>query len=116
MTTSRQKAVGSAAERKVAAMLGGHRVGMDGGPVDVVVPGHMTVQVKNLKAIPSTKALMAMLEAMPWGETYLRSVVVIERAGRGRRGLRTITFDLDEWVQWHGSLDTEGDAGEGDSS
>jgi len=100
MTTSRQKAVGSAAERRVAALLGGVRVGMDGGPVDVVVPGYANVQVKNVKSIPSLRECVGYLEAMP--TDLLRATVVVERAGQGRRGLRTITFDLDEWIAWHG--------------
>jgi hypothetical protein len=60
MTTSRQKAVGSAAEREVAALLGGQRV-YGYGPIDVIVTGYSALQVKNVLAIracrPSMKAL-----------------------------------------------------------
>ena len=105
MTTSRQKAVGSAAERRVAALLGGVRVGMNGGPVDVIVPGYASVQVKNVKTLPSLRECVGHLEAMPVG--LLRATVVIERAGSGHRGLRTITFLLDEFVAWHGSSEEE---------
>lgn len=101
MTTSRQKAVGSACERMVADLLGGVRVGMDGGPVDVLVGAYAQLQVKNLATLPSLHAVRRMLEAMPAGER-MRGVVVVERAGQGRRGSRTITFDLDDWAAWHG--------------
>ena len=103
MTTSKQKAVGSAAERQVAQLVGGVRVGMDGGPVDVIVAGYMNVQVKNVKTLPSLAGVARMIDLMP--DDVLRAVVVIERAGKGRRGVRTITFDLDAWVEWHGSRD-----------
>ena len=101
MTTSRQKAVGSAAERRVAALLHGRRVGMDGGPVDVIVDDYLSIQVKNLATLPSLAAVEAMLEAMEDISDRLRCVVVLQRAGSGRKGVRTITFDLDEWVEWH---------------
>jgi len=101
MTTSRQKAVGSAAERRVAALLHGRRVGMDGGPVDVIVDDYLSIQVKNVATMPSLGAIDAMLEAMDNVSDRLRAVIVLQRAGSGRKGVRTITFDLDEWVEWH---------------
>jgi hypothetical protein len=104
MTTSKQKAIGSAAERRIAALLGGVRVGMDGGPVDVIVGDYLSVQVKNVKGLPSLREAVGYIEAMPVGR--LRAAVVVERAGSGRRGLRTITFDLDEWITWHGGPDS----------
>lgn len=100
MTTSRQKAIGSAAERAVAAALDGRRVGMDGGPVDVIVDGYLDVQVKACKALPSLAAILGYLEAIPQGDR-LRSVVVVTRPGAGHRAVRTITFDLDEFAEWH---------------
>ena len=107
MTTSKVKAVGSAAEREVADMLGGIRVGQDGGPVDVKVGGYLALQVKKVSTQPSLVAIRGMLEAMPsWDMLHqralLRGVVVIQRAGQGRRGSRTITFDLDDYAAWHG--------------
>jgi hypothetical protein len=102
MTTSRQKAAGSAAERQVAKLLGGVRVGMDGGPVDVKVAGYLDVQVKCVKALPSLLAVGAMLTRMDAASPLLGAVVVIQRSGSGRRGSRTITFDLDDWAAWHG--------------
>ncbi len=80
MTTSRSKAIGSAAERIVAAALHGERVGMNGGPVDVLVDGY--------------------LEAIPKGDR-LRACVVVTRPGQGHKAIRTITFDLDEFSSWH---------------
>lgn len=100
MTTSRQKAAGSAAERVVAAALGGERVGMDGGKVDVYVEGYLDVQVKAVKTLPSLAAIIAMIEAIPVSDR-LRAAVVVTRPGVGHRAIRTITFDLDEWVGWH---------------
>ena len=99
--SSRSKIVGSAAERVVAAALGGVRVGQDGGPVDVFVEGYLDVQVKTRKALPSLVAIMGYLEAMPKQER-LRAVVVITRPGSGQRAIRTITFDLDDFADWHG--------------
>jgi len=106
MTTSPQKAIGSRAERQIAELLGGVRVGMDGGPVDVIVGDYLAVQVKNVKSLPSLAEVRRYIAAMGTSEPAiplpLRACVVIERAGQGRRGLRTITFDLDEWAEWHG--------------
>ena len=101
MTTSRQKAIGSAAERSVAYALDGRRVGMDGGPVDVIVDGYMDVQVKAVKTLPSLAAVLGYLAAIPKGER-LRSVAVVTRPGPGKKAIRTITFDLDEFAAWHG--------------
>lgn len=101
MTTSRQKAAGSAAERVVAHALDGERVGQFGGPVDVIVDGYLDIQVKTLKALPSLAAILGYLDAMPKGER-LRAAVVVTRPGVGHRSVRTITFDLDEFADWHG--------------
>lgn len=100
MTTSRQKAIGSAAERAIAKQLDGIRVGMDGGPVDVVVGDYLAIQVKALSSLPSMREVDHLLRLVP-RDPRLRAVVIIERAGRGSRGVRTITFDLDEWAEWH---------------
>lgn len=102
MTTSRQKAIGSAAERAVAAALDGRRVGMDGGPVDVIVDGYLDVQVKTVRSLPSLAAVTGYIEAIPKGER-LRACVVVSRPGSGKRAVRTITFDLDEFREWHGA-------------
>jgi hypothetical protein len=101
VTTSRQKAIGSAAERAVAYALDGRRVGMDGGPVDVIVEGYLDVQVKCVKALPSLAAVIGYLEAIP-DRDRLRACVVVTRPGQGRKAIRTITFDLDEFASWHG--------------
>jgi hypothetical protein len=100
VTTSRQKAIGSEAERRIAGLLGGQRVGQLGGPVDVIVGDYLDVQVKSLRTLPSLKAVVGMLEAMPQRDS-LRCVVVQDRPGPGKRATRTITFDLDEWAEWH---------------
>lgn len=101
MTTSRQKAIGSAAERAVAYALDGRRVGMDGGPVDVIVEGYLDVQVKAVRSLPSLAAVVGYINAIP-GRERLRACVVVSRPGQGRKAVRTITFDLDEFAQWHG--------------
>jgi len=89
------------AERAVAYALDGRRVGQDGGPVDVIVEGYLDVQVKCVKALPSLAAVIGYLEAIP-DRDRLRACVVVTRPGQGRRAIRTITFDLDEFAQWHG--------------
>jgi hypothetical protein len=100
VTTSRSKAIGSAAERAVAAALDGTRVGMDGGPVDVIVEGYLDVQVKAVRSLPSLAAVIGYLEAIPRRDR-LRACVVVTRPGSGKRAVRTITFDLDEFASWH---------------
>lgn len=100
MTTSRSKAIGSAAERAVAVALDGRRVGMDGGPVDVIVDGYLDVQCKAVRTLPSLAAVIGYLDAIPKGDR-LRACVAVTRPGPGHRGVRTITFDLDEFARWH---------------
>lgn len=100
MTTSRSKAIGSAAERAVAAALDGRRVGMDGGPIDIIVEGYLDVQVKAVRSLPSLAAVIGYLEAIPKGDR-LRACVVVTRPGPGRKAVRTITFDLDQFAEWH---------------
>lgn len=100
MTTSRQKAVGSAGERRVAGMLGGRRVGQDGGPVDVVVDGYLSLQVKTVQRLPSLTVCRRHIDAIPKGE-HIRASVIVERAGQGRVGRKFIVMDLDEFSEWH---------------
>jgi len=100
MTTSHAKAVGSEAERTVARIVGGSRVGMDGGPIDVIVGDYLALQVKSLRTMPSMTEVRKYLDAIP--QTHrLRGAVVQDRPGKGVRSRRTITFDLDEWAEWH---------------
>jgi hypothetical protein len=100
VTTSRSKAAGSAAERLVAHVLDGERVGQLGGPVDVIVEGYLDLQVKTLRSLPSFAAILKMLDAIPPSER-LRGAVVVSRPGTGKRAVRTITFDLDDFATWH---------------
>lgn len=92
MTSSRSKATGSAAERAVAQALDGIRVGMDGGPVDVVLPDCADLQVKAVKSPPSLAAVVGYIETIPRRDDRLRACVVVSRPGPGRKALRTITF------------------------
>jgi len=101
MTTSRQKAIGSAAERLVAAKLGGSRRGWDYGPVDVEA-GNLQLQVKVLTIQPSLNAIRAMIDRIPYDETMLRGAVIGTRPGAGGRVRWSIVFDLDEYAQWYG--------------
>ena len=101
MTTSRQKAIGSAAERVVAAKLGGSRKGWDYGPVDVEA-GNLQLQVKVLTIQPSLNAIRAMIDRIPYDETMLRGAVIGTRPGAGGRVRWSIVFDLDEYAQWYG--------------
>ena len=73
---------------------------MDGGPVDVIVGDYLDVQVKCLRTLPSMSAVRGMLDAIP-ERGALRCVVVQDRPGPGKRAVRTITFDLDEFAEWH---------------
>lgn len=92
VTSSRSKATGSAAERAVAQALDGIRVGMDGGPVDVVLPDCADLQVKAVKSPPSLAAVVGYIETIPRRDDRLRACVVVSRPGPGRKALRTITF------------------------
>lgn len=100
MTTTRSKAIGSAAERYVAGMVGGRRIGQALGPVDVTVDGYLDLQVKALGVAPSLPAIRRALAAMPPGK--LRGVVVLSRPGAGHPAEVTVTFDFREFSQWHG--------------
>ncbi len=80
--------------------MGGQRVGMDGGPVDVIVGDYLALQVKSVRRMPSMTDVRKYLDAIP--PTHrLRGAVVQDRPGSGQRARRTITFDLDEWADWH---------------
>lgn len=110
MTTSRAKAAGSAAERRVAGLLGGVRVGHLGGPVDVRLGEYLDVQVKALRTLPSLNEIGAMLDAMevehtPEAAQRLRAAAIIHRPGRGKRARSFIAFDLEEYAEWHGGRD-----------
>jgi hypothetical protein len=100
VTTSRQKAIGSAAERIVAAKLGGIRKGWDYGPVDVEA-GNLQLQVKALTVQPSLNAIRAMIERIPRDSTMLRGAVIANRPGPGQRVKWSIVFDLDEYAEWY---------------
>lgn len=100
VTTSHQKAVGSAGERRVAGMLGGRRVGMDGGPIDVIVDGYLSVQVKTVAHLPSLAVCKKHIDAIPAGD-HIRASVIVERPGSGRIGRKFIVMDLDEFSEWH---------------
>ena len=102
MTTSKQKAAGSEAERYVARKIGGQRL-YGYGPVDVS-NGSMDVQVKAVSIAPSLNAVRKYIADMP-EQGKLRAAVVIERPGAAFRARRTITFDFDEWCEWYGSAE-----------
>ena len=106
MTTSRQKAAGSAAERDVARLLRGRRV-MTYGPVDVVAEPY-AVQVKATTIPLSLNAARGCIERIPYDPSALRAFVQISRPGRGGRTQRLIVFDLDEFAQWHTGGETGG--------
>lgn len=101
MTTSRSKAVGSQAEREVAYRFkNGRRVGMDGGPVDVIAePFYLQVKC-TFRALSMNKIREALVK-MPAGN-HLRGVVTVSRPGMGFKAQRSITFDLDEFTEWYG--------------
>jgi hypothetical protein len=106
VTTSYQKAVGSAGERRVAGMLGGRRVGMDGGPVDVVVDGYLNIQVKTVAHLPSLNVCRKHIDAIAKGD-HIRASVIVERPGSGRIGRKFIVMDLDEFADWHSGANDE---------
>jgi hypothetical protein len=106
MTTSRAKAKGSAAERRVAKMMGGVRVGQDGGPVDVVVPDLAVIQVKSLATPPSINEIRSYLGKLP-RNGLMRMVVLVDSPGRGIPSEPLLVIALREWVEWYGSGDLE---------
>lgn len=103
MTTSRQKAIGSAAERDIATKVGGRRVGMDYGPIDVV-SAVLDLQVKATTIPLSLNQAHACIDRIPLRGDRLRGLVQVSRPGAGRRARRTIVFDFDEFCQWYGNV------------
>jgi hypothetical protein len=100
MTTSRQKAIGSAAERDVAYRLGGERT-LGYGPIDVHTPA-FNVQVKCTTSMFSLNFARKCIELIPYRDDRLRGFVQVSRSGRGVPAKRTIVFDLDEFSEWYG--------------
>jgi hypothetical protein len=100
VTTSRQKAIGSRGERRVAGALAGRRVGQDGGPVDVVVDGYLHVQVKTVARLPSLNVCRKHIDAIPKGD-HIRASVIVQRLGQGFPSRGYVVMDLDEFSEWH---------------
>lgn len=95
------RARGGREEAKVAAVLGGRKVGPLGLPHDVEVPGYMRLQVKQLDRWPSLARVIQWLDAMqPAGD--VRGVTVADTPGPGGRTRRLLIVDLDEYAAYHG--------------
>lgn len=92
---------GGKAELDVARLVGGRKVGPLGLPWDVEIAGYARLQSKKLDTWPSVNQILAWLAAIP-AEPELRGVVILEAAGRGKRGRAVIVFDAAEWARWHG--------------
>lgn len=92
---------GTSDEAKVAAILGGRKVGPMGWPWDVEVGSWMRAQCKQLDRWPSLNQVVAWLDAIPAGD-YMRAVTLADTPGAGRKTRRLIVIDLDEFVLHHG--------------
>jgi hypothetical protein len=99
--------VGTSAEREVARILGGRRIGQYLGPVDVIIDGYLAVQVKRTKGQPSLARCAGLIEDIPAG--LLRAVVAVSRPGRGHKAQRLIVMRLDEFAEWHGRRNEQQD-------
>jgi hypothetical protein len=86
-------------ERDVAAALGGVKVGMYGGPVDVQTP-LLNVQVKVRGAFPSW--MTDELAKLPRTGGRVPTLVVADTPGQGRRRRALVVMSLDDFRELHG--------------
>lgn len=86
-------------ERDVAAALGGVKVGMYGGPVDVQTP-LLNVQVKVRGAFPSW--MTDELAKLPRTGGRVPTLVVADTPGSGRRRRALVVMSLDDFRELHG--------------
>jgi hypothetical protein len=85
------------AERKVARLLGGDRVGYLGGPD--VVAGHLYVEVKTRRHLPAW-LLEAVAQAKGYTDDQL-PIVVLHRAGDPYADA-LVVLRMEDYLQWHG--------------
>ena len=97
---------GRSDEAKVAAILGGRKVGPMNWPWDVELEGYMRAQAKQLDRWPSMNEIIKWLDAIPAGD-YLRAVTLADTPGAGKRTSRYIVIQLDEFARFHGKVETE---------
>lgn len=95
---------GRRAELDVARSIpGGRKMGSLGLPWDVEVGTYARLQVKKLASPPSANAITRLIRAIPDTGDRLRGFVLVEAAGQGKRGKRTVWFLTAEFVAWHGA-------------
>ena len=92
---------GRSDELTVARLLGGEKVGQLNLPWDVVVPGYLRAQAKQLDSWPSIAKVIEWLDAIPAG-AEMRAVTLADTPGPGRRTRRLIVLDLGEFAERHG--------------
>lgn len=100
------RARGNQFERDVAYRIGGgaKRVGQFGDKVDVDA-GWLRAQCKVGLSYP--ERLDGWLRAIPYRSESLRAVIVGDKPKPGTRRRTMIILDLDEYLQWHGTPDTD---------
>jgi hypothetical protein len=112
VTTSRAKAKGSAAERLVARVLGGRRVGHFLGKTDVVVDGWLRVQVKTLDVQPSLNEVRKILrDVRSECRGEMPAAVIFDRPGSGHVSEPVVILPLVDFAAWYATphLNTHSD-------
>jgi hypothetical protein len=86
---------GNSIELSVAKTIGGKRVGMFGGKVDVE-NDHLQFQVKSGSAFP--ERIWSLLQSIEYRTDRLRGVVHVSAEGSGIKRRALVTFDLEEYL------------------
>lgn len=94
---------GNSIERWVCQELGIKRVGMFGGKADGGDRDDwIAVQVKSGSAFPTR--IWNLLMSVPLRQNQLRAVVHTTAPGSGQKRDALITMELEDFIQWHGSM------------
>lgn len=86
---------GNSIELAVAKMIGGKRVGMFGGKVDVE-NGHLELQIKSGHSFP--ERIWDLIQSIEYRAGKLRGAVHASAEGSGTKRRYVITFDLEEYL------------------
>ena len=86
---------GNSIELAVAKMIGGKRVGMFGGKVDVE-NGHLELQIKSGGTFP--ERIWDLIQSIEYRSDRLRGSVHVSTEGAGTKRRLMVTFDLEEYL------------------
>lgn len=86
---------GNSIELAVGKMIGGKRVGMFGGKVDVE-NDHLQLQIKSGGTFP--ERIWDLIQSIEYRADRLRGAVHVSTEGSGTKRRYMITFDLEEYI------------------